>query len=644
MPVWDKSNKPKSILDPAEQSKTILTDEGWVRLISYTDRHGNVRTKKEVLVSGLGSASPFFRGVNVNAAALLNGAQWPKNEAVDYYITTKKMNSFRLPVLWENVQPTLNGPLNSTQVTNIQDQITRVTAAGGYVILEPHNFGRRTMSEFTGNLTNGSNSVTNVTGIRMGSTNIGVGQTFTSSIGGIAAGTTITAINGTTLTLSANFTGTTTTAVECTTEVIIGETAYVTSAHLANFWGRLATQFPGQTVVYGLMNEPFSQNDAILTSTLNQCIAAIRATGSHNLILVPGNDFTNRYSWRSGATNYTMIQNIVDSQNNWAIDYHVYLDPFSPGNSSTIEAGFMTPVQFFTTWCRANNKRAFVGEFGVAQDAASLTAAKTFLDHVEANKDVFVGWSWWAGGGWWTYDYIYLLDPYASQWDATNPWRHTGVGGTGQATTWAAPRVDKPQMTVLDNYLPITPVKNLLPKSRDFTTYFALSGTIQAGATNGIFGPLSATAYKEDGTATQHGIENTNVVVSPAANTFTVSAIAKKGTRNGIQLSVFSSDFSQSIAARFNLNTGTKMYVFGANWASGGFTAQTMTDMGNGWYYCSFTATLNSSWASVRARAFAYDIAQDTDSFLGTNGNVSFYIEHFQVEVGVTAGTPKTTY
>jgi hypothetical protein len=52
MALWDQTSKPKSILDVSEQTKTILTDEGWVRTITYTDRHGNTRTKSEVLVSG----------------------------------------------------------------------------------------------------------------------------------------------------------------------------------------------------------------------------------------------------------------------------------------------------------------------------------------------------------------------------------------------------------------------------------------------------------------------------------------------------------------------------------------------------------------------------------------------------------------
>jgi lysophospholipase L1-like esterase len=61
MSLWDRNNKPKSILDPTEQSKTTLTSEGWVRTITYTDRHGNSRTKKEVLVTGFTSTNGFVR-------------------------------------------------------------------------------------------------------------------------------------------------------------------------------------------------------------------------------------------------------------------------------------------------------------------------------------------------------------------------------------------------------------------------------------------------------------------------------------------------------------------------------------------------------------------------------------------------------
>lgn len=50
MPLWDKSGTRPRYLDTANSRHCIATSQGWVRRESYTDVHGNVRQKDEVLV------------------------------------------------------------------------------------------------------------------------------------------------------------------------------------------------------------------------------------------------------------------------------------------------------------------------------------------------------------------------------------------------------------------------------------------------------------------------------------------------------------------------------------------------------------------------------------------------------------------
>jgi endoglucanase len=50
-------------------------------------------------------------------------------------------------------------------------------------------------------------------------------------------------------------------------------------------------------VIFNLMNEPNSMPTAQLVTSQNAAIAAIRNVGAKNLILVPGNQWTGAHSW-----------------------------------------------------------------------------------------------------------------------------------------------------------------------------------------------------------------------------------------------------------------------------------------------------------------------------------------------------------
>jgi len=65
----------------------------------------------------------------------------PPNSEVDYFIG-KGLNSFRLPFLWERLQPTQNGNFNATYLAYIDQFVNYATGKGAYVIVDPHNFAR----------------------------------------------------------------------------------------------------------------------------------------------------------------------------------------------------------------------------------------------------------------------------------------------------------------------------------------------------------------------------------------------------------------------------------------------------------------------------------------------------------------------
>jgi len=65
----------------------------------------------------------------------------PTTSEVDYF-TGKGMNVFRLPFLWERLQPQQGGQLDRTYFGYIDSVVTYATSRGSHVILDPHNYAR----------------------------------------------------------------------------------------------------------------------------------------------------------------------------------------------------------------------------------------------------------------------------------------------------------------------------------------------------------------------------------------------------------------------------------------------------------------------------------------------------------------------
>ncbi len=212
--------------------------------------------------------------------------------------------------------------------------------------------------------------------------------------------------------------------------------ATVTDAHFADFWSRLATEFKNNpNVLFGLMNEPYGLPTEQWVTSANTAITAIRATGATNLILVPGNAWTGAHSWTQnwyGVANSVALLAIRDSGNNVAFEVHQYFDSNFSGVSNTCASTSAGAAQLgaFTQWLRTNGKKGFLGEFATGTSATCLTALENLLSYLDANSDVYLGWTWWAAGPWW-----------GTAWTSLEP---TSTGA------------DTPQMDVLERHLSST--------------------------------------------------------------------------------------------------------------------------------------------------------------------------------------------
>ncbi|HEX3140807.1 MAG TPA: glycoside hydrolase family 5 protein [Rhizobacter sp.] len=196
---------------------------------------------------------------------------------------------------------------------------------------------------------------------------------------------------------------------------VIGSAAVPYSA-FGDFWWRLALEFKfNRNVIFGLMNEPNEMPTETWVIAANEAIRNIRATGARQTIAVPGNGFTGAHSWASdwyGTPNAQALLRVHDSGNNMVIEAHQYLDTYSSGmspecTSPTIGAERLVT---FTNWLRTYGKRGLLGEFAGADNPTCHQALDGMLAYMEANSDVWAGWTYWAGGPWWG-DSPFNLEP-----------------------------------------------------------------------------------------------------------------------------------------------------------------------------------------------------------------------------------------
>ena len=95
----------------------------------------------------MSSSNLDLLGVNLAGAefgsigqAYGTGYTYPTHAEIDYEAASG-MNVVRLPFLWERLQPTLNGPLDSAELARIDDVVDYATAKGLKVDLDLHDYG-----------------------------------------------------------------------------------------------------------------------------------------------------------------------------------------------------------------------------------------------------------------------------------------------------------------------------------------------------------------------------------------------------------------------------------------------------------------------------------------------------------------------
>lgn len=302
-----------------------------------------------------------FRGINLSGAEAGNPYQpaWLPSIADAVYFVEQGMNTVRLPILWAYLTPTADSTTPSQPYADsIVATVGQLLDAGLDVILDNHSYMRFGVPAGAGPV--------------QGPTTVGA----------------------------------------CW-------------ALLARVFGKLASRYDGShgttnQLVLEIMNEPNTMATAQVLDNTNAALAAIRAAGLRNLVLIDGNSWTGLHSWTQvtgdetdGKANAEVMTpgNIVDPASNYAIAVHQYADANFSGTSPICcdPASFAAGLEMdaFMAWVKANDVKVFLSEFGSGSGSDCVQDIDSLLTLVEANayqpgSGGFIGWTAWVGGHGWS--------------------------------------------------------------------------------------------------------------------------------------------------------------------------------------------------------------------------------------------------
>lgn len=112
---------------------------GALALVTTVIGPSAIAQTKPALV-GVNFAGPEFNGDRIPGKPFKDFV-YPSKKDIDYF-ADRGMNTFRLPFRWERLQRNLGWPLDAGELKRIDDVVAGVTRDGGYVLLDPHNYGR----------------------------------------------------------------------------------------------------------------------------------------------------------------------------------------------------------------------------------------------------------------------------------------------------------------------------------------------------------------------------------------------------------------------------------------------------------------------------------------------------------------------
>lgn len=260
---------------------------------------------------------------------------YPTSGELDYF-KSKGLTLFRLPFKWERLQPELGSALDAKELKSMKKFVDEAAKRGLLVILDMHNYARRHVGDSTHIIGNG----------------------------------------------------------------------VISAAQLADAWKRIAGEFKSYTNIwgYGLMNEPYNMPNANAWFDIAQVvIKEVRKVDQKTTIIVGGDFWSSASRWQELSNH---LKDLKDPANNLIYEAHVYFDADASGsykNSYEQEKAHtdigVNRVKPFVNWLKQNNKRGFVGEYGIPDDDERwIVIMEKTLKYLKENG---VNGTYWAAGPRW---------------------------------------------------------------------------------------------------------------------------------------------------------------------------------------------------------------------------------------------------
>lgn len=206
------------------------------------------------------------------------------------------------------------------------------------------------------------------------------------------------------------------------------------TAQFVDWWIRVSTKFKNYpNVIFGLMNEPFSQTAAAWKTGAVAAINGIAQVTTARWVFIPGTSFTGGHSWVSSGNAAAWAGYVPPSGMNIAFEMHEYLDSDFSGTHAVCAGFGSSPMTGAVSWAQTNGVKIHIGEIGWSQDASCPADATALMSYFSSNQLTVIGWAYWVGGSQAFYGgYFQTVQP------------------TGYP---AGPFTDKPQTSILTNNL-----------------------------------------------------------------------------------------------------------------------------------------------------------------------------------------------
>jgi len=321
----------------------------------------------------------YMRGVNISGAEFGSNSENPgtsnipgqygstytyQSQPTFDYFGARGLNFLRVEILWERLQPTLQGPLDSANLGYLKNDIAWAKAAGSVININLQNYGRYTISGTPCIIDNPCSGSVQVTG---------------------------------------------------------ADLADFWSKMAAEFVNE-----PG-VFSYDIMNEPHDMGVANWNQISQEVVSAIRMQDPNKAIMVEGDSYANATNWASinGATPWindpggnVWYEGHIYFDHDYSGTYNETYDQELAGNSDLANIG-VTRLAPFVNWCTANSVKCYVGEYGIPNGGPPVTDNSAIPDprwlivldnFLNALDSAGLPGTYWAAGEMWG-DYPLSVQP-----------------------------------------------------------------------------------------------------------------------------------------------------------------------------------------------------------------------------------------